>query len=81
LLGISFGRGGPPMKALGALRATRSACLSSATKARSKRAASDTMFLPSSTNLPSHQRALAQTQVVAVQGLAFQLGVRRQMQI
>ena len=36
-LGLSFGRGGPPMKVLGALRATRSACLSRATTHRARK--------------------------------------------
>jgi hypothetical protein len=63
------------------LRATQLACLSSAPTAWSKAAASGTIFQLSYMILPPQRRALAQTQVVAVQGLAFQLGVHRQMQI
>ena len=80
-LGICFGRGGPPMKVLGALRATRLACLSRATTAWSKEAASGAIFQSSDMILRPHRRASAQTQPVTLQGPAEHLDTRHQMQI
>jgi hypothetical protein len=64
------------MKVLGALRATRLACLSRAKTAWSKEAASGAIFQSSDM---THRRASAQTQAVTLQGPAEHLDTRHQM--